>query len=173
MDINEARKTIEVFFKSDNTIFSAAETDILKNCFYMMMYHINLLENESELEENITNILVNSAMLLVNDKILNSGLTPFFRKFIEAYSNIVYNWNKNISKDKNIELLCLLDGTILKLYNESASAAQIMRDVHQHYMDMRNWMPPAFSISKAYLDTLLNTNDEEESVEDDNFVQEA
>lgn len=166
MDINEARKIIEFFLKESNQVFNEAETDNLVNCFHMMMYHINLLENDDKLEGLLNAKLVNSVMMLISAKILEAGLSLEFRKFVEAYIYIIYNYNNNVLKNKNIELLCALGNMIIKLYMESANTAQLLRDVYNHYMDLRNWMPPAFSISKAYLEKLLDAN--QESLENNN-----
>lgn len=170
MGINEARRVIELFLKQSNQIFNKDETDVLVNCFHMMMYHINLLENDDKLEGPLNEKLVNSAMMLISTKILKAGLSLVFREFIESYIYVIYNYNSNVLKNKNIELLCALDNMIISLYTESANTAKVMRDVHNHYMDIRNWMPPAFSISKAYLEELLNTN--QELLENDNSDQE-
>jgi hypothetical protein len=68
---------------------------------------------------------------------------------------LIYNWNKNVLEDRDIELLCIFSGNIIDLRNNMLNTIDVMKDVYGHYKDLAGWMPPAFDISKAYLEKLL------------------
>jgi hypothetical protein len=156
MELNEAKEMVEFFLNSGNKlVFNDKEVELLNGCFHMMMYHVYLLENDTMVKGLIDVKLAKDAIRMISTKVLNEGISDGLYAFVKAFCNLLYNWNNNVLEDKDIELLCIFSGKIVDLRNDMLNTIDVMKDVYGHYMDLRGWMPPAFDISKAYLEKLL------------------
>jgi len=72
--------------------------------------------------------------------------------FFKDYALVLFNWNLSGYKDSDIEAQCqsvtdLIDGNLTM-----REVTDIMREVGGRLNDMRSWNPPAFEISKSFLD---------------------
>ena len=156
MELNEAKERVENFLKSGNKlIFNEEEIKLLKGCFHMIMYHVYLLENDTMVKGLIDVKLAEDSIRMISTKVLNEGISNDFCVFVKAFCNLLYNWNNNVLENKDIELLCIFNGKIIDIRNNMLKTIDVMKDVYEHYKDLAGWMPPAFDISKAYLEKLL------------------
>jgi len=161
MELNEAKETVEFFLNSSNKlVFNDNEIKLLTGCFHMIMYHVYLLENDNMIRGLIDVKLAKDSIRMISTKVLNEGISDGLCAFVKAFCNLLYNWNNNVLEDKDIELLCIFSGKIIDLRNNMLNTVDVMKDVHEHYKDLGGWMPPAFDISKAYLEKLLESEDE-------------
>lgn len=160
MELNEAKELVENFLKSGHKlVFNEKELELLNGCFNMMLYHIYLLEHDREIKGPVDCSLAKDAVRMISTKVLNDGISSDLCVFVKSFCNMVYNWNQNVLKDKDVELLCIFSGNVVDMRNSVLNAISTMQDVHEHYKDLSTWMPPAFDISKAHLEKLLELED--------------
>lgn len=80
---------------------------------------------------------------------------------IMEFTEIVYNWNRATrARSEIIITLTLLINRILEMRTLLIEQTDLLKKVEYNIRIFRDWLPPAFSVSKEYLEQLLTTNKE-------------
>lgn len=77
-------------------------------------------------------------------------------KFIELWSLVVFNWNENICKSPAISDSCKEITLILNGYLTIREATDLLKIMIERMREFQGWQPPAFEISKHFIDYLDN-----------------
>ena len=130
-----------------------------RDCFNMIMEHIDLLQNDKKLPEFDMDFVVGEVRRLVFS-ILSDDLSFEHLQFIEAFSELIFNWNSNIeNSNQDIDLYT----QILKRQVETAillkNTITVIKESNERWQTLATWSPPAYDMSKAYLKSLLDKYD--------------
>lgn len=143
MEFEKAKKYVETYIQPED-----------KEFYQLIIKHINLLQNEKEVtrfDEKKTKDHIRSIV----KKCIHSELSLNDLRFYEGFSQLIYNWNLYVLQDPDIEMYC----EILKdLVNISVTFSQVLKTMQKSYEKLhvlRNWNPPAFEITKPYLEELF------------------
>lgn len=138
----------------------------LKDCFSMIEKDVQLLQQyENSPEEfikrdNIKNIeLINKSIFMLIKQLIVGSLSPETRKFIITMSQFIFNWNQNVTKLESMDLLTKLIYQHIISIEKINNAIPLLQKTLSTYQDLRNWMPPAYDISKVYCDELFKQNE--------------
>lgn len=159
MNLNETLCYISKELESNALQFDQKNLEILRECFKIMEQSVKVLESKTTTMldpfNNTDAEIVNTALLILVSVLLDRTLSSNLIQFIVAFSQFAFNWNKNTAKLESIDLLARF------IYQHVASVEQIkstittLRKATTAYQDLRNWMPPAFDVSKNYFDNLI------------------
>lgn len=145
---------IDEFIKSDKfEFFCDLKTDIEKS-FNVMKNDIQSMIDNKEIKI-IDIALPKKCLYIFGNTILDQSLNDVTSEFILNMLQLISNWNNNLSKDYDIELLCKLMFFLLEINNSLSKAITTLRTACQRNKMLKEWMPPAFEITKDYLNTLL------------------
>jgi hypothetical protein len=158
MNLNETLCYLHNQLEQPDSPFEVEEMTILKKGFALMEADVRMLEsNEPVLRNNdpMSVVLIKSNLFVLIRKLLNDSLTQQVTDFISIFSQLVFNWNKNISKLNEVELLARLVHRYAESVAQIKTTISVMKKANSAYQDLKAWMPPAFDISKEYLEELL------------------
>lgn len=164
MKFSDIRKRIKAFLVDQDgpTILNEDEVKILNDCFQLISDDVHRLIDGDELEQNDTKFSsVLSSLLLVSGKILEGPISDSFGIFAAMFSELVYNWNNNSMKDEVLRQLCMYISRTSESRTSMVRAVNTMKDVDNRMKVLQGWTPPAYDISKAYFEELLNENEKE------------
>jgi hypothetical protein len=133
--------------------FEDSKTDI-KLCYDLTTADIKLMINDAEIKSfDIT--IPKKCLYILAKNILDYGLTEKIAQFIANMLELISNWNNNLAHDLDISMLCRLMFFLLEVNKGLSKAIDILRIAADRNRMLREWLPPAFEISKDYLDVLL------------------
>jgi len=147
MEFEQSQKIIEEYLEK-------YKLRDLGKCYKQIVQHIDLLQNDKELTKFNMDFMVDQTRVLMK-AILSDGLDIDQCRFIEAFSELIFNWNANVEKNPDIDLytqiMKRMVGIIILLQNNIA----LMKKANDRWHVLTNWAPPAYDMSKAYLESLL------------------
>lgn len=166
LSLEETIKYLSEELEKNTLSFLDDEKIILQKCFDMIFQDVQILQQEKEPVENLknrdnkTNIkLIQDTIYTLNEQFLNRGLSPNRITFIKSMLEFIFNWNSNILNDKIITNSCSILYQSLDLFQHLQKTIEILQKTLTTYQDLKSWLPPAFEISKTYLDELLKRNE--------------
>ena len=75
-------------------------------------------------------------------------------EFFKDFALLIHEWNNSSIKDPNISIECRNVSDVAEGNLSMRDVTEIMKKVSQRLQDMQSWNPPAFEISKSYVDYL-------------------
>lgn len=164
MKFNDIVLKIESYLRKESRVIvlNDDQYEMLRNAFKIITTDISRMMNGEELEQNndkFTNIL--DSVILLSDKILSGPICDDFGTFVAMYAEVVYNWNDYTVKDSVIRQLCLHISRLSETRTAMVKCIHAMKDVDNRIKTLSGWTPPAFEISKSYLEALLEKNEKE------------
>jgi len=99
-------------------------------------------------------LCVRKAIATLVDVALTKAITPYIRDLSLAFSRLAYNWNVNLTCNKEIEREILVLKQLIETHLSLVGAISVMRALLVKFGDLTKYMPPAFELSKHYLLTL-------------------
>ncbi|GAI80579.1 unnamed protein product, partial [marine sediment metagenome] len=85
---------------------------------------------------------------------VNEPITPIFRDLSKFYLLLMFNWNKELGKRPDIEKQISTAQKIVMAQMTMLDTIDLLKYQLKRGRDMRNWNPPAFELSRHYLETL-------------------
>ncbi len=164
MDINSVISICKDYIQSnESAILLGKDREKIKESISIITQHISILSNDKTIDINKvdTDLILNS-LKIINNIILDIPVNNKVKEFILAYSLLVYNWNKNVSNDSNIELFCKNLDRLVNFHLSSIELIEAMKRASKMINDNRCYAMPSIELSKHYLETLINN--EKESV---------
>lgn len=160
MNLNETLCYLSKELEDKSLQFDSGELKTLKKCFQIMEQDVKILELEKDSISNNDQKIeaVNKSLLILTSALLNRTLPSNLIQFIVAFSQFVFNWNQNTTKLESIDLLTRFIYQHVSLVEQMKFTITTLRKATTAYQDLKNWMPPAFDISKAYFDELIKEN---------------
>ena len=149
--IKEIVKTIKTFLNENE------DWEGVKKNVDDILASIELLQEEKEVE-NIHEIIKESRQLLKDQmtNILDAPLSKEYIGFVIAYCKLVYNFNLNTLDDPDVALFCKYINKTMELIEFSKIVIDIEKDANIKLNEWKGFNPPAFSLSKALLEEVLN-----------------
>lgn len=145
-------KIIEDYMNSEDKymdFLSRDNIELVRKSVDLVKSHITTLNNGEEIEKFDEDI-IKGPIHTVLRSLLRSPISDYTKTFIKSYSTLIYNWNKNILNDKKLEVVCEALDRIVNNHFTMVEAAASLRDIVSYFVDLRQWLPPAFDISKHY-----------------------
>jgi|WetSurSiteA1Bulk_404760.scaffolds.fasta_scaffold00566_11 hypothetical protein len=157
MEINEGLPIlnyIEQFMNSNEfDYFSDLKDDLLLG-YNFMKNHIQLMINNEEIK-NIDITLPKKCLYILGNTVLDQGFNENISLFISNMIELISNWNNNLTKNTDISLLCRLIFLLLEINKSLEKTITTLRVACERSRMLKEWMPPAFEMSKEYLNVLL------------------
>jgi hypothetical protein len=101
--------------------------------------------------------------LYVYEFVLYEGLSEDVCNLIMSLTEILYNWNRmSRVRSNNMVCLTLMLNRVLELRDITLKQANLTQEMSGLIGNFHMWNPPAFSISKEYLEQLLTENEEQQ-----------
>lgn len=86
--------------------------------------------------------------------VVNQPIVPIFRDLSRFYLLLVFNWNKELGKRVDIETSVNATQRIVEGQMTMIETISLLKVLLKRGRDMKNWSPPAFELSRHYLETL-------------------
>jgi hypothetical protein len=144
----DARKFIEEYV--DHTDF--------RPTYNMIMSHIDSMMKNQTLEKFDPVAIKNGIRKLYFD-FFNHHTEFEYLRFIEACSEMIYNWNSNTTKDADIEVYASTLKKLVGIVMNMQNSIQAMKAANEKFKRLRPWQPPVHDITLAYLDSLMKQSE--------------
>ena len=160
MKLEETKEYIENFLSNNQNILNEGLVKDLRKSSTQMFEDIEELIKHSKLTTLNTNDLtfIKNQIFNIAELLLEAPLTFEFCNFVSAIAELTYNWNSNTFKDQQTNIICLYIGRISEVKSIVQETTKIVKNAEHRMRDLANWSPPAFDISGAYFEKLLNLN---------------
>ncbi len=129
--------------------------DTVKGVFELVYRQMNELAEDKKIEvtgeeksrvKGIVDLFLNIA--------INQPIAPIFRDLSRFYLLLVFNWNKELGKRADIESQIATIQKIVTAQMTMLDTIDLLKYLLKRGRDTRNWNPPAFELSRHYLETL-------------------
>lgn len=154
MEFNETITTINNYLKDGGNKLQKKQEKNLKDCLEIIIGHMKDLDEDRTPIFFSKNSLKNGLITLC-DVSINSPMTEELVGFLDAYTQLYYNWNNNVCNDDEIRVISQLLGNIVLSHRSIVRSISVLREVNSKIVDYRNWDPPFYDISKKYLESLM------------------
>jgi len=118
-------------------------------------------KNESVEPTNEDKSLVKETVDVFINIAINESITPIFRDLSETYLLLVFNWNQTLGKVPSIGKNIKLVDMIIKGQLTMLDTIYVLRQFLPKIKEMGRYEPPAFDLSRAYLDILKEGNQDQ------------
>jgi len=156
MEFNESVELVKTFLNSEKCIYfiSGDELNVIKETLSKVVDDIKeMMENDKCDLVDKTKDVKDIIMVLIRSYLFNP-INEDVTKFIKAFHMIIFNWNNNSVKDKEIDTLI----QALNRYSECSftmmESIDVMKTLINNMKDLKSWTPSSFDISKHYFDIL-------------------
>jgi hypothetical protein len=144
VEFENAKEFIESYI--DKTSF--------RQTYDIIMSHINLLMNDQPLPDYDLDKIKND-IRDIYVKIFNHDTEFEYLRFIEAVSEMVFNWNSNTVNDPDITVYTTSMKKFIPIILNMKNSIIAMKESIEKFRRYKGWSPPVTDISLAYLDSLL------------------
>ncbi len=129
--------------------------DKVKESFEIMVCQMNNLAEDTEVEasgeeksrvKEVVNLFLSIAV--------NQPIVPIFRDLSRFYLLLVFNWNKELGKRPDIETSVCAVQRIVEGQVTMIDTINILRALLERARKTQQYGPPAFELSRHYLETL-------------------
>lgn len=93
---------------------------------------------------------------------VNEPIVSIFRDLSKFYLLLMFNWNKELGKRPDIEKQISTAQKIVAAQVTMLDTIDLLKYLLKQGHNMRNWNPPAFELSRHYLESLSKEKKEEE-----------
>jgi len=93
---------------------------------------------------------------------VNEPIVPIFRDLSRLYLLLMFNWNKELGKRGDIGKQISTAEKIVTAQMTMFDTIDLLKYLLKQGRNMRNWSPPAFELSRHYLESLDNEGKGEE-----------
>jgi len=152
MDINALYVTIESVLNGTHISRSFNNTNL--NDFGRIYKAIRKNIEELESEADPTALPVNqvhATVCVLKNILLGAPCDKIFLEFTKAWLFLVYNWNNNTAQDVALTDDCVFMERFTDSFLTMGETIEILKHLNKFVGDMKSWTPPAFEISKAFL----------------------
>lgn len=161
MKLDETKEYIEDFLSSNQNILNEDLVRDLKRCSNQIFEDLEELIKYNKLAHLSINDLtfIKNQIFNIAELLLEAPLSSDFCNFVSALAELIYNWNNNTFRDQQTNIICLYIGRISEVRNIVLETTKVVKNAEHRMRDLSNWSPPAFDISGAYFEKLLNLNE--------------
>jgi len=163
MDLNSTVGTVELYLRS-KSIFTENDLKSIRDCFGLIKDHIVLLARDEKAPTFDERVIWNCLGAL-NDAVLRRELSKDTSAFLSAYAQLLYNWNENVFKNGVIRDFCMYIDKLITANITMTESFKVITAAADKLKLFQNWVPPAHSMSKAYLDSLFKETEKTKTPE--------
>jgi len=162
MDLKETLNYLSKQMDGSVALFEKESLLVLKDCFTMVCQDIEILESSETPPEDFLNRdntknleLANRSLFILIGYFVARGITKETIRFIVSMTHLIFNWNQNVTKNNEIDLLTKLIIQHMTAVEHIQEVIGTLQKAVESYCDLKNWMPPAFDIAKICFDELV------------------
>ena len=147
-------------FMANQEIFNEEQAHDVKTSLDIMIEDIEKMMAEEEVsddEEKFDDVI--NGVFEVSEVLLEAPLTNDLVEFVSTYSELLFNWNANTFDDVAFRHMAIYMSRLAETRNALLRNTDIIKDVEERMKDLGGWSPPAYEISKAYFEKLLEENE--------------
>jgi hypothetical protein len=111
-------------------------------------------ENDNRMVENVFSLMIHL--------IMEKPLTPIMKDFVNEFIILAASWNENVGRNQKIRSAILDLRRFVDYHLTVIDATQSLKVLTEKVRQMQNFMPPAFELSRHYLEALELLNKENE-----------
>jgi len=137
------------------TTFGKLGADTLRDAARIMICHMEALQADQQV--NVTaneRQRIYAALNTVKSYCLDKPITVYAIDFIKEFTLLMYNWNVNVNKNRTVEKDIRLIRNIIEMKTTIDESIQLLKRLIEKAKRTANYMPPAFEMSKHYLQIL-------------------
>jgi hypothetical protein len=90
----------------------------------------------------------------IKSKYLNEPIDKEFGQFSDAWVYLVYNWNDNTIKSPSIMKECIYTQRLIEDFITMKEVTENLKLINNKLNNFKSWNPPAFEVSKHFIDYL-------------------
>jgi hypothetical protein len=159
MNILELRVKFGIF-KESNTLKQENLQKELEEKMSFIFKHLEKLHKD----EVVSDIIVDKEAYLnlisnMAEYFLSTGLQDEVCDYFNFITEVLFNWNKNTVKNKQIEIFSLMLNRLIECRNTFQKSTIVMKESYERYVELANWQPPVFDLAVEYFDKLLEENE--------------
>ena len=129
--------------------------DVIREVFELMQRQMNELAEDKVIEASgKEKSKVKDVVALFLSVAVNEPIVPIFRDLSEPYLLLVLNWNKELGKRPDIEATIDTTRKIVLAQMTMLDTIGLLKTLLKRGREIKNWSPPAFELSRHYLETL-------------------
>ena len=129
--------------------------DRVKAAFQVMVSQMDTLAEDKEVE--VSGEQKATVEKAVNDFLAVATYEPMpnlFRDLAKQYLKLAVNWNRALGKIQTIDVQAQATMHIIEGQETFTAAARSLRQLIKHVESMQKFAPPAFQLSKHFLDSI-------------------
>lgn len=155
MDQQQCLGTIRDFLSNGlkTKITFKDQGDHFRYSFGIMQKHIDELNAEKRPSEHDPR-RVHRTVEFLKETILYEPLDRGFQNFAWAWIFLVQNWNNNVGKSESMRRDCDYCIRLLDDFVSIKEATETMKVLNKKLRDFKSWNPPAFEVSKHFINYL-------------------
>jgi len=134
-----------------------------KGTFRMIYHGIRANIEEIDQEKELTDVEVDKVFRTVKflrEKVMYDPLDDQTRCFIGNWVYLIFNWNSNTGKSDKLKSECQLVERLVNGFITMHETMEIIKQVNRKLKDFKNWNPPAFEVSKSFINYFDETSNE-------------
>lgn len=160
MNILELRVKFGIFKES----ITLEDSDLQKELNERMSDIFSYLEKLYR-DQDVSNFLIDKESYInlisrLSSYFMNFPIHNDISEFFGFITEVIYNWNNNSLKDKNIETFTLMFNRLIECRNKLNQSIDIIKESYERYVELSNWQPPVFDLAIEYFDKLLEDNEQ-------------
>ena len=136
-------------------IFSERGTESIRQTLNLITSQMEKVYKDEKVEPTgKEKSLVKETVSLFVDIVLGKPITPIFRDLSDTYLLLVFNWNQALGKRPDIEKDVKLVDMVIKGQLTMLDTIRVLRQLLPRLKTIGQYEPPAFDLSRAYLNSL-------------------
>jgi len=142
--------------KDLNMILGRKQQEIVKKGFAVMRKGMDDKAAEKQLvpATGKEKSQVKEALNLVLNRVINAPIIPILRDLALEFRLLAFNWNKSFGKRPDIVQVAQNITAITQGNLSLVQSINIIKSLTERLRNVQRFTPPAFELSKAYLETL-------------------
>lgn len=137
-----------------NRILSPKRKEIVRKAVDLMRETINLEEEKEAKGKDKSR--VKEALNIVLSTAINQPITPILKDLAYELGLLSFNWNKTYGRREDIKQACLDIKALTEGLLSLNQIVSISKYLLQEVKNIKQYSPPVFDLSKAYLKSLLD-----------------
>ena len=153
--LEESIKTVIDFLRSNDGRMLMNEQMLNKfnRTMDMMISHIKIM-NQDKCIEKYDSTEIKECIDYITAVYVEQPLSSKIGNFMKNYADLVNNWNRNLLKDKTLEIRSSAVIRYIDSFFTSADTIHLLRILINRGRAMQNWTPPSFELSSHYFNIL-------------------
>lgn len=130
-------------------------SNIIEQAFQVMKRHMNKLGKDKEVDAKPKEVaVVKKAVYIIFRIAVYEPIDSYLRDLAVLYMQLVFNWNNALLQDAELVTRIRATSNIVESQLTMLDTINLLKKLLKQGHDMKNWSPPAFELSRHYLETL-------------------